>query len=942
MSLNIPTEGSIMKIPLSTYRLQFNPDFQFKEAQEIVGYLAELGISDIYASPIFKARKGSTHGYDVVDFNQINPEIGGAKAFEDLIQEVKHHGLGWLQDFIPNHMAYDDENQMLVDLLENGNASAFFDYFDIEWEHPYEYIKGKILAPFLGEFYGTCLENGEIKLRYDEEGLFVEYYDWRLPLKIESYTTVLTYNLGELKKKLKRNHPDFIKFLGVLYVIKNLPSSREELRERYDQIHFIKIELRGLYSKNKKIKKFIDENIKTFNGEEGRSESFNLLDNLLSEQLFRLSFWKVATEEVNYRRFFTINGLISLRMENEKVFRTMHELILKLIKEGKVTGLRIDHIDGLYNPTAYLKRLKDKAGDIYLIVEKILALKEELPDFWPVQGTTGYDFLNYVNELFCDRKNKRKLDLIYSRFIGYKIDYQDLVRSKKWLIIDKHMIGDVDRLARLMKSISGRDRHGSDLTLYGLKKALVEFLVLFPVYRTYVCNEVFGQWDRSNISATIKEAKELKPGLSYELNFIEKFLLLEFGEYLTEEEKGEWIDFIMKFQQITGPLMAKGFEDTTLYIYNRLVSLNEVGGDPHTFGISEDDFHGFNKKKYRFWPHAMNTTSTHDAKRGEDVRARINVLSEIPDEWGGNLKKWSRLNLRKRKVPKRKPAPDKNDEYLLYQTLIGVFPFEQEHRDTFVERIKEYMIKAVREAKIHTAWIKPDTEYEELLTSFIDKILHKSEQNRFLTAFVPFQKKVAYYGIFNTLSQVVLKITSPGMPDFYQGTELWDFNLVDPDNRRPVDFAKRDTFLKEIKEKEKQDMPELIHELLLTKEDGRIKLFIIYRGLKARKERKQLFETGDYIPLAVEGAYKEHVIAFLRKKDDHAAITVVPRLLTSLIKEGELPLGDRVWGNTHIVIPEKETTWRDIFTERVVDHNEGLRVSELLSRFPVAVLFNNL
>ena len=929
-----------MRIPIATYRLQFNPSFTFKDAQGVVPYLSEFGISDIYASPIFKARQGSTHGYDVVDFNQINPEIGGEEGFEELTREVKRRGLGWVQDFIPNHMAYDSENQMMIDVLENGKLSAFFNYFDIEWEHPYEYIRGKILAPFLGEFYGTCLENGEIKLRYDRDGFAVLYYDRKLPLKIESYATVLTYNLGELKKRLKRNHPDFIKYLGVLYVLKNLPSSTEELKERYDQIHFVKIELWGLYRKNKKIKRFIDGNIKTFNGEPGRPESFNLLHNLLSEQLFRLSFWKVATEEVNYRRFFTINDLISVRTEDKAVFLTTHALIMRLIKDEKIGGLRIDHIDGLYDPSAYLAGVREKAGDMYLIVEKILDLDEDLPDSWPVQGTTGYDFLNYVNQIFCDSKHEKAMDRIYARFIGYKMNCKELVQSKKALIIDKHMTGDIDRLARLMKSISGRDRHGSDLTLYGLKKALVEFLILFPVYRTYVSADAFSERDRSYITETLQMAKELRPGLSYELNFIEKFLLFEFGEYLTEEEKVEWVDFAMRFQQLSGPLMAKGFEDTTLYIYNRLLALNEVGSAPSVFGIPEGVFHAFNKKRGTLWPYSMNTTATHDTKRGEDMRARLNVLSEMPDEWEQHLKKWSRLNVRKKKTTTGKIAPDKNDEYLLYQTLIGTFPFDRKEYTCFVERIKEYMIKAVREAKIHTAWLKPDTAYEELLIRFIDKILMETEQNRFLYEFIPFQRKVAHYGIFNALSQTLLKITSPGIPDFYQGTELWDLSLVDPDNRRSVDFSKRETFLREIQDRAQDNMAALLQDLLWDRESGKIKLFLIHRALRARKQRHQLFEKGDYIPLTVEGPHKDHVIAFLRRKGYFAALTVVPRFLASLIGEDEIPLGAKVWGNTHIVLSGESERWRNIFTEHRIESKENVPVADILKNFPVALFFN--
>jgi (1->4)-alpha-D-glucan 1-alpha-D-glucosylmutase len=929
-----------MRIPSATYRIQFNSVFDFQAAQSLVPYWADLGVSDIYASPIFKARKGSLHGYDVVDPTQLNPELGTTEDFHRLIEQVQTHGMGWLQDVVPNHMAFDDENQLLMDVLENGPSSEYFNFFDIAWDHPYESMRGRLLAPFLSGFYGDALENGEIQLRYDAGGLTVNFYDFKFPLRIESYATVFAHKLNSLRRRLSEDHPDFIKLLGILYVLKTLQPD-EEAHERSSQIKFIKRILWELYTRNQEIRRFVDENLEIFNGHKGNPESFNPLDSLLSEQLFRLCFWKVAAEEVNYRRFFNINELISLRMEDEPVFNYTHAAMFKLIEQGKITGLRIDHIDGLYDPTVYLNRVRERAGGTYVTVEKILDFDEELPSLWPIQGTTGYDFLNYVNGIFCDQRNERKFDRLYSAFTGLRVQYEDLVSEKKRLIIGRYMAGDVDNLAHLLKNISSRDRYGGDITLYGLKRALVEALTLFPVYRTYINYEVVSQTDRLYISRAMSRAKEKNPGLLHELDFIERFLLLKFEDYFTEEEKRKWIHFVMRFQQFTGPLMAKGCEDTTLYVYNRLLSLNEVGGNPNTFGISPLEFHRFNKKRVQRWPHAMSATSTHDTKRGEDVRARINVLSEIPQEWDNNLKTWNKINRTKRKLVDNVNVPDRNDEYFLYQTLIGAFPFCGSEYPAFIERMKSYIIKAVREAKVHTAWLKPDTEYEQAFTAFVDEILNPSEQNQFLKVFRPFQKKVAYYGIFNSLSQTLIKITAPGVPDFYQGAELWDLTLVDPDNRRPVDFETRKAKLPEIKEKVGRNTLELINELLSTKEDGRIKLFLIHRALMARTERPELFGEGSYHPIQVGGALKNHVIAFARNRGDSWAVTIAPRFLTSVIEEGAAPVGPQVWSGTYISLAKNASRfWTDAITGQSLNAENTLLIGEALTHFPGALLVN--
>jgi (1->4)-alpha-D-glucan 1-alpha-D-glucosylmutase len=928
----------MMHIPIATYRIQFNPSFTFQDAGEIVPYLNELGISDIYASPIFKARQGSTHGYDVVDMNQLNPEIGGMEDLEGLTAALREQGMGWLQDIIPNHRAYNYENGMLRDVLENGEGSPYYRFFDIAWDHPYEGLRGRLLAPFLGRFFGEALERGEIRLQYGRRGITIAYYGLAFPLKAESYARVLSYALDNLKARLGEDNPDYITFLGILEALKN-PSSGTAEGDRYDQVRSAKRRLWELSTHNREIKDHIDKAIRAFNGEVGRPESFNLLDALLSEQRYRLSFWKVANEEINYRRFFNINELISLRMEEEAVFNQVHSLTFKLLAEERITGLRIDHIDGLYDPMGYLKRVREGAGDIYIVVEKILAPNEPLPAGWPVQGTTGYDFLNYLNGIFCTRRHQGVFDRTYARFTGLRASFGELVAEKKRLIMGKHMAADVDNLALLMKGISGRYRHGGDITLYGLRRALVEVMAQFPVYRTYVSRDTRSAEDEQYIREAVSKAEESNPGMAHELAFIEKFLLLRFDEFLAEADKNAWIDFVMRFQQFTGPLMAKGFEDTVLYVYNRLISLNEVGGNPDTFGISLDEFHQRIGRRATLWPATLNATATHDTKRGEDVRARINVLSEMPQEWGRHVQEWGKVNRKKKKKLKGVPVPEGNDEYFLYQTLIGALPFEQKGYPAFIERLKGYLIKSVREAKVHTAWLKPDTNYEDAFIAFAEEILTPSRHNRFLGEFLAFQKKVAHYGIFNSLSQALIKITAPGVPDFYQGTELWDLNLVDPDNRRPVDFGTRARLLRDIRAGAGEDILRLIDELLSNKEDGRIKLFMIYRALQARAKHRLLFEVGRYIPLKTTGRFKDHIIAFARNRDKSWAVTVAPRFLTSLIEEAELPLGPEVWGDTSVILPEGiSAPWRDALSDRAVECEKALPVGKALKYVPVSLL----
>jgi (1->4)-alpha-D-glucan 1-alpha-D-glucosylmutase len=932
-----------MRIPTATYRLQLHKDFGFKQVKGIVEYLHELGISDVYASPIFKARAGTLHGYDIVDPNQINPELGSAEEFAALAQDLKNRDMGWLQDIVPNHMAYDSENRMLTEVLEHGPGSVFAEFFDIEWDHPVESLRGKVLAPCLGQFYGQCLESGELVLKYDNQGLAINYYQQRFPINLECYGQVLAPSMRELRRKLGLQNPDLIKLLGVLYTLKNLPSS-EESRERTDQILFIKSMLWELYTGNDEIKRFFDENLAQFNGRPGDPESFNALDRLLAQQFYRLSFWKVASEEINYRRFFNINDLISLRVEDSRVFDATHALVFPLLREGKITGLRIDHIDGLYDPAAYLKRVRERSEQCYIIVEKILDMEEKLPDDWPVCGTTGYDFMNYVNGLFCQSSHEGEFSDFYTRFTGFQTPYADLVSEKKRLIIGKYMAGDVDRLAHLLKRISSRDRFGGDITLYGLKRALVEVLTFFPVYRTYISQDAFSAEDRQRMQEVMSKAKEMNPSLLYELAFIEKFLRLQYGEHTTEEEKNQWIHFTMCLQQLTGPLMAKGFEDTTLYLYNRLLSLNEVAGNPGQFGITLESFHNFNQERSRRWPHSMNATSTHDTKRGEDVRARINVLSEIPGEWAAHVLKWNAINGEHKQWLKGRELPDRNDEYFLYQSLIGAWPGSEEPDSAFVDRMQAYMIKAVREAKVHTEWLKPDSIYEKAFASFIENILRRSESNEFLADFLPFARRISHFGALNSVAQTLLKIASPGVPDFYQGTELWDLNFVDPDNRRAVDFERRKKLLDELRKREENDVTGLLQDLTWDLGSGRLKLFVTYKGLVFRRSQRPLFENGAYLPLDAVGARKDHVVAFARHAGDRWALAVVPRHLTGIIKPGALPLRDSVWSDTKLVLPEgAPEQWFHIFTNEKLSavSSQGkkfLPMTSALQNFPLALL----
>ncbi len=987
------------RIPTSTYRLQFNKHFTFEDAKNIVKYFHDLGISDIYASPYFRAKEGSLNGYDIVDPNSLNPEIGTEEQYNAFIAELHTYEMGQILDIVPNHMCIESkDNVWWIDVLENGPSSLYANYFDIDWNPVKKELKDKILIPVLGEQYGNILEGQELKLAFEDGAFFIYYYDNKFPVIPKTYIYILKYRLDSLENILSSDNPHFIKLLSIITALDHLPfyteTDSEKIAERYREKEFIKKRLWALYNESSDIKIFIDENIRIFNGIKGDPTSFDLLDELLKIQAYRLSYWRVATEEINYRRFFDINSLAAIRIENPMVFEATHKLMMRLISEGKVTGLRVDHPDGLYNPSEYFytlqrncflrtrlhysERLKKKVAlpykkkdlesqilkqydemlssdqqfkPFYIVGEKILIKDERMPEDWPIFSTTGYVFLNTVNGIFIKTENAKAFDDIYAGFIKTKLHFPDIVYEKKKLIMQVAMSSEINTLGHYLNKLSEKNRHTRDFTLNSLTAAIVEVIAFFPVYRTYINPSGVNDRDRRHVELAVSKAERKNPAISGLIfDFLKDILLLNYPNNFDDGDKKEWIDFVMRFQQLTGPVLAKGLEDTGFYVYNRFVSLNEVGGSPDRFGTSLETFHGKNIERMKFWPHALITTSTHDTKRSEDVRARLNVLSEIPDEWRKCLIAWRRFNKKKKPIIEGMGVPDRNEEYLLYQTLIGTWPIGQMNEteyETFKKRIKEYTLKASREAKVNTSWINPNTIYEDALMIFIETIMNNNSENQFLKEFKTFQGKISQYGMFNSLSQTLLKITSPGVPDFYQGTEIWDFSLVDPDNRQPVDYPLRIKMFEEIK-KRGPGMPlhELARDLTIHRENGMIKLYLTYKALNYRKEKKEIFERGEYLPLEVMGKKADNVCAFARRIGNARVIIAVPRFFTKLIPQPtDLPFGEAVWEDSFIIVPiaEPEAHYRNIFTDEYIaaqDYKDAtaLRLSEVLAHYPLAML----
>jgi (1->4)-alpha-D-glucan 1-alpha-D-glucosylmutase len=966
-------------IPVATYRLQLNRDFTFAQATEIVPYLSNIGISHCYISPCLKARPGSMHGYDIVDHNSFNPEIGTAEDFDRFVAALHERGMGLILDIVPNHMGImGSDNAWWLDVLENGQASIYANFFDIDWQPLKEELHGKVLVPVLHDHYGVVLESGDLKLVFrPERGEFdISYHEHRFPVDPKEYPRILKHCGVTATESLAEQDPDLLEFQSLIASFGHLPSRQEvdsdriAERNRDKEIH--KRRLAELCARSSAIATCIGRAVETINGDPANPTSFEELHELIKAQAFRLANWRVASDDINYRRFFDTNDLAGIRMENEAVFEATHRLVLRLMAEGKVNGLRLDHPDGLYDPAQYFERLRGAIAHAvttsatgstqeetsrYVVIEKILSGAERLPADWAVSGTTGYDFANLVNGLFVDPAAVMRMERIYRNFIGDEIDIEELMYWCRKLIINVALVSELNVLANMLTRIALSRRRTCDFTLNSLRDALTEIVSNFTVYRTYVSTSGVSDIDAGYIRKAVTSAKLRSPAADTSIfDFAEGVLLTSIAEGQNPGYRNAVLNFAMKFQQFTSPVMAKGIEDTAFYRYNRLVSLNDVGSDLRRFGVSTSELHRANQERLSAWPHTMLATSTHDSKRSEDVRSRIDVLSEMPGLWRLQVRDWRRINRNRKTAVNGRPSPSHNDEYLLYQTLVGAWPFGLDEKNDkqglkiFRDRIEAYMLKAIREAKQTTSWINRNTEYEAAVSSFVKALLDPGPKNRFLKEFLPFQRRVARMGVWNSLSQTLLKLTSPGVPDIYQGNELWDLSLVDPDNRRSVDYGRRQQFFNSLQSWGSAPDAASIKQLLQTPEDGRMKMYLIWKTLCFRQQHPDLFQQGEYLPLDVAGAKADRVIAFARKYEGLTAIVIVPRLVAGLINEvvsgdasasGEndpAPLGPQVWGDTHVLLPDDGgEKYRNVITREVADVNGQLNVSQALANFPVAL-----
>ncbi len=915
-----------IRIPGATYRLQLHKDFPFREARKILSYLKDLGVTDVYASPIFQAMPKSTHGYDVVDPNRLSDELGGETGFREVMAEKERLGLGWLQDIVPNHMAYSTRNALLMDVFERGPSSPYYRFFDIAWESD-ETGTAQVVVPILGRTFANAWKHRELRIGIDDRGLALFYFEHRFPLRPESYGKILM----PCEEKAAGDPATHWLFLELLERVntwkKNPPAPPAEEWRRF------KADLCERYTQNTRFREILDEVLGFVNNPlPARAFPFSLKA-IAAEQHYLPAWWKTVSDRINYRRFFYINTLIGVCVEEPEVLSALHRFIFEQVKSGAFTGLRIDHIDGLLKPTLYLRELERQCPRVYRVVEKILEEDEPLPADWPIQGTTGYDFCNAVNTLFCDPESEELFTRRWHGLIGGPVDYLRLFYEKKLLILKKYMRGETVNLTALLAKAWPGDPEGRPDTPT-LQKALSALLAAFPVYRIYSYSEERREYDRQCIGRAVAEAVRMEAALEGPIRQIGRLL-----EKRPDDEKPPNEDelcFILRFGQLSGPLMAKGYEDTLLYLYNRLSSLNEVGSFLPRFGADIKTFHRFIRTRAEQQPHTMNATATHDTKRGEDVRARLNVLSDIPHEWFMQVNLWRKINRRLRLRRKDRTIPDANDEYLIYQTMLGAWPFDESEREPFRRRLKAYLVKVIREAKVHSRWIAPDALYEQTVAGFIDGLFDPSRD--FLAVFEPFADRIAHYGILNSLSQTLLKLACPGVADIYQGCELWDLSLVDPDNRRPVDYERRRSFLEEIKS-EPRDMSRWIEHLLSTRPTGQVKMYLIYKMLQCRRENKPLFDNGSYLPLKTQGRHAGRLVAFARRHGDRFAVAAVPRFLVRLVSPFRLPLGERVWEDTCILLPEDfPTRWSNPLDGQTIESGRELKAADLFAKFPAAFL----
>ena len=916
--------------PRATVRLQFSKDFTFRDAARLVPYLARLGASHLYASPFLKARSGSAHGYDIIDHGALNPEIGSEEDFRLLSDALIAQGIGLILDFVPNHMGVGEDNDWWMDVLEWGEASPYAGHFDIEWRA--SGLAGRVLLPVLGDHYGRVLERGELRLAIERRGLFVRYFDHRFPVALRHYEPVLRRAAGFLEEgdagPMRQLATDFC-------TLATLPPEGATPSDLRDEAASLKNEL-GLARDLPGVGEALDRALTEISG------SHRELHALLEQQHWRIAYWRVAADDINYRRFFDVNDLAGLRIERPELFAAAHRLVFRLIEQGRLQGLRIDHIDGLFDPLAYCETLRRRASEaapgsdlpFYVVVEKILAAHERLDERWPVAGTTGYEFMVQVAGLFVDPAGEAPLSETYERFLRRTVDPREMREDAKRLIIGRTMSAELNMLAQRLHAIAQQSWLSRDYTLTGIRRALSDIVVQFPVYRTYIDEAGPRDEDRRTIAWAVDEARSAAEG-AVELGIYD-FLWRALTADLANEpgyDPAEVRRFAMRVQQFTGPVMAKSVEDTLFYRHARLLALNEVGGDPERWGLGMDGFHAANAERLRHRPHQLLATATHDHKRGADARLRIAALSECPAEWDAAVRRWTHLNAGHRRDFDGRPAPGRNDEYLFYQALLGAWPLDGDAGIAeLAERMVAYMRKAVRESKYRSSWALPDVLYEEALERFVRRSLEPGVSAAFLADFAGFVAKLAPAAALHGLSQALLAATSPGVPDLYQGTEFWDFSLVDPDNRRPVDWGARMRAL---------DAPRDIDALIAGWRSGRLKQQVIARALELRASLPALFAEGDYQPVPVEGPAAAHVAAFLRRRDEAAVLVVAPRLVLRLIGEAERPLVPAdAWGDTRLVLPaELAGAWCEQMTQRVITADTArISLGGLLSSFPVALL----
>jgi (1->4)-alpha-D-glucan 1-alpha-D-glucosylmutase len=875
------------KSPSSTYRLQLRKEFDFDQAASIADYLRALGISHVYLSPCLQATTGSSSGYDVTDFKSISKELGGPEAHQRLCVAFTEMGLGQVLDIVPNHMALSQENPYWRNVLENGPDSPYASYFDLDWDGGEARLASKILLPLLGEQYGLVLKSGNLQLQRTGMRFEVVYYANRMPVAPASMSLILAAAASLAGS-------DRLAFLADCFA--RLKPQEQDGSTRIPQPQrdrrILSALLDELAATDAEIVAAIDATVEFINADP------LALDQLLQQQHYRLAYWKAADQDLGYRRFFDVNSLIGMRVERANVFADTHELILDWLNRGVIDGVRVDHADGLRDPQQYFERLRRRAPDAWIVAEKILGKQEHLPAAWPIDGTTGYEFLNLVNGLLVSPQGLERLGGFYTQLLGADIDIAAMIRAKKDTVTAESLGSDVNWIAAVFLEICEADLDHRDYSRSQISVAIREVAVSFSVYRSYVSpvRDSVSEEDAAVIQSAIEAAITNRPDIDRGLfDFIADVLLLR------KRGKRE-SDFLLRFQQFTSPVMAKGFEDTALYCFNRSIGLNDVGCSLLEPLVSIDEFHRANTLRQETFPLGMLSLSTHDTKRGEGVRARLLVLSEIPEEFAATILRWFDLNGKHR----HKNLLDVNTEYFYYQTVIGAWPISE-------ERAISYMIKAVREAKEQTSWVNNNAKFEDALQQFIRDTLSDVSFCHEVQAFVA---SIKHAGYINSLSQTLLKCTSPGVPDLYQGSELWDLRLVDPDNRTPVDYDQRKSMLLDLSAMTAADT-------MSRMDEGLPKLCLIQRALETRNRMPECFnETGSYVPVFAAGKLASHIVAFLRGEQ---AMTVVPRL-TATVKE---------WGNTTITLPPG--TWTDAFTEATFNGGEH-NIAALISEFPVALL----